>query len=233
MVEGPDLEWKYKSFIGYHDIPVSHGMTVGELAELYNAERRIGASLEVIRMENWNRRLFFDQTGLPWVNPSPNIRNVREAAIYPGIGFLEDLPLSVGRGTDSPFEVIGAPWVDGRSLARNLNLRRLPGVSFVPTKFTPRKSVFRGRLCGGVQILLWDRRIFRPTGMGIHVVSALLELYPNRYRTRITSALAPHIGNDSVPESLVHGIDPDVIIASWSKAVDDWYTRRRPYLLYQ
>src|SRR5438876_5094671 len=142
-VEGPPADADKLSFIAYHPIPVRHGLSVGELARLYNEERHIGADLRVIKMENWRRAMWFDATGLVWINPSPNMRSLTEAALYPGVGLLETTNLSVGRGTDTPFEVIGAPWLDGPRLATYLNARRIPGVRFIPLRFTPKSSVFK------------------------------------------------------------------------------------------
>lgn len=231
-VEGPLLDTQFASFIGYHTMPISHGMTIGELALMFNAERKIGADIEVVKMPNWNRRMLFDQTGLPWVNPSPNIRNVREAALYPGVGFLEIMPISVGRGTDAPFEVIGAPWIDGVALADNLNARRLPGVSFTPTRFTPVSSKHKGVECGGVQIMLWDRRLCRPSELGIHLADALARLFPEQMDAKTLGLMQTMIGNASIPAALAKGTPPEEIIASWSKDVDAWLTRRKPFLLY-
>lgn len=231
-VEGPLLDPASASFIAYHTMPISHGMTIGELALMFNAERKIGADVEVVKMPNWNRRTLFDQTGLTWVNPSPNIRNVRQAAVYPGVGFLEGMPLSVGRGTDSPFEVIGAPWMDGVALAENLNARRLPGVSFAPTRFTPTSSKFKGELCNGIQIMLWDRRLCRPSELGIHIADALARLFPEKMDTKTLEIMHRWIGNKIIPQQIAKGTPPEEIIASWSKDVEAWLARRKAFLLY-
>ncbi len=232
MVEGPLLDPQLYGFIGYHNMPIAHGMTLGELALLYNAERKIGAQIEVIKMPNWNRRLLFDQTGLPWVNPSPNIRNVRQAALYPGIGYLEFMPISVGRGTDTPFEVVGAPWIDGVALANNLNARRLPGVSFGATRFTPISSKHKGVLCGGIQIMLWDRRIYRPTEIGIHIADALARLFPEHMDAKTLDLMHGLVGNKTIPEAIFKGTPPEEIMAPWANDVATWRTRRAPFLLY-
>ncbi len=231
-VEGPLLNAESASFIGYHTMPISHGMTIGELALMFNAERKIGADIEVVKMPNWNRRLLFDQTGMTWVNPSPNIRNVRQAAIYPGVGILEGMPISVGRGTDAPFEVIGAPWMDGVALAENLNARRLAGVSFAPTRFTPVSSKFKNEECSGVQIMLWDRRLCRPTELGIHLADALARLFPEKMDAKTLEIMHRWIGNKTIPAQIAQGTPPEEIIASWSKDVDAWLARRKAFLLY-
>src|SRR4029079_18071962 len=142
-VEGPLADADKFSFTSYHAVPVRHGMTTGELARLFNEERKIGADVRVIKAENWRRAMWFDATGLEWINPSPNMRSLTEATLYPGIGLLETTNVSVGRGTDTPFEVLGAPWIDAQKLASHLNARHIPGVRFVPLRFTPKTSVFK------------------------------------------------------------------------------------------
>lgn len=233
LVEGPLLDPALAGqFTAYHTMPISHGMTVGELAQMFNKERNIGAAVEVIAMPNWNRRLAWDQTGLPWVNPSPNIRNVREALLYPGIGFLEVLPVSVGRGTDTPFEVVGAPWINPLALADDLNARRLPGVSFVPVRFTPASSKHAKMPCGGVQVNLWDRRVCRPSVLGIHVADALARRYPDRLPADVLATMKGMIGNTVIPAALARHDAPETIIASWAADVETWRARRAPFLLY-
>jgi uncharacterized protein YbbC (DUF1343 family) len=233
VVEGPLLESDNTgSFTHYHTMPISHGCTVGELARLFNVERKIGADLDVVSMPNWNRRLWYDETGLPWVNPSPNIRNIREAALYPGVGFLENLPLSVGRGTDMPFEIIGAPWIDGNALEANLAARRLPGVSFIAVKFTPTSSKHKDTVCSGVQINLWDRRLCRPSELGIHLADALARLYPTTLTPEVLMGMRNWIGNRAIPAAIARGTAPDEIIRSWGPDVDAWLKRRQPFLLY-
>src|SRR5437588_318021 len=181
-VEGPVADADKLSFTAYHTIPVRHGMTVGELAQLYNAQRKTGCDLRVVKMENWRRAMWFDATGQTWVNPSPNMRSLTEAMLYPGVGLLETTNLSVGRGTDTPFELVGAPWLDGRKLAAYLNGRALPGVRFVPVRFTPRASVFKGEECGGVNIAVIERTRFRPVRAGLEIAVALRRLYPQDWK---------------------------------------------------
>ncbi len=169
-VEGSLAEEDKLSFIAAHTIPVRYGLTIGELGQMMNAERKIGADLRVIKMEDWSRAMWFDETGQTWVNPSPNMRSLTEATLYPGIGLLETTNLSVGRGTDTPFEVIGAPWLDGQKLAKYLNERSLPGVRFIPVRFKPNASVFKDEELGGVNIVITDRKAF--------------QLGPDRHRDR-------------------------------------------------
>ncbi|HET6383289.1 MAG TPA: DUF1343 domain-containing protein [Armatimonadota bacterium] len=231
-VEGPLLEPRYFSFAGFHTMPIIYGMTIGELAGLFNVEKHLGTDLEVVKMRGWNRRLLYDQTGLPWVNPSPNIRSTREAELYPGVGLLEDLPISVGRGTDAPFERVGAPWIDGAKLANNLNARRMAGVSFGPTRFTPRSSIYRGRECHGVKILLRDRRHFHPVSMGIEIADALANLYPAVINERTLKRMTGMAGTGSVPTAIACHQSPAAIVNSWRSDENAWRVRRKPFLLY-
>ena len=154
-------------------MPIRHGMTLGELAKLFNAENKIGADLTVVAMKNWRRDDWFDDTALPWVNPSPNMRNMNEAALYTGIGAIEGTNLSVGRGTDTPFEHVGAPWIDGVQLADALNARAIPGVRFYPVRFTPASSKYANEECQGVFIIVTDRAALRPVRVGVEIASAL------------------------------------------------------------
>src|SRR5262249_42729952 len=152
-----------------------------ELGQLYNQQRKLGCDLRVIKMDGWSRSMWFDATSLTWTNPSPNMRSLTEAALYPGIGLLETTNVSVGRGTDTPFEVVGAPWIDGQVFAEALNRRQLPGVRFVPIRFTPTTSVFKGQQCGGVNIIVTDRARLRPVAMGIEVAIELRRLYSTQW----------------------------------------------------
>ena len=199
-VEGPVLEKKRESFVGYHPLPVRHGMTVGELALLFNKERNIGADLEVVQMQGWRRENLFDRTGLMWINPSPNMRSLTAALLYPGVGLLETTNLSVGRGTDRPFEMIGAPWLDGRRLAEHLARAGLRGVRFVPTRFTPTSSVHAKKACGGVQIYIDDWSRFESLPVGLSIAAALRELYPKEWQTKRFNVLLGHAGVHSALE---------------------------------
>ncbi|HEV2905029.1 MAG TPA: exo-beta-N-acetylmuramidase NamZ domain-containing protein, partial [Pyrinomonadaceae bacterium] len=175
-VEGPLADGDKFSFVVYHAIPVRHGMTVGELAGLFNEQRKIGADVRVIKMENWRRAMWLDSTNLTWINPSPNMRSLTHATLYPGVGLLETTNVSVGRGTDTPFEVLGAPWLDGQRLASYLNARQIPGVRFVPIRFTPKSSVHKDQECGGVNIIATDRTRLQSVTMGIEIAAALRHL---------------------------------------------------------
>ena len=160
IVEGPLLDAGKESFVGHAVLPVRHGMTVGELARMFARDKKLEVDLQVIPVENWHRREYWDQTGLTWTNPSPNMRSLAEAVLYPGVGLLETTNVSVGRGTDTPFEILGAPWIDGVKFAHKLNGLKLAGVTFVPIRFTPSESKFADQPCGGININVIDRHIF-------------------------------------------------------------------------
>jgi uncharacterized protein YbbC (DUF1343 family)/CubicO group peptidase (beta-lactamase class C family) len=233
LVEGPLLDAeRVGNFTSYHTMPITHGMTVGELATLFNAEKKIGANLEVVKMPNWNRDLYYDQTGLPWVNPSPNMRSVRAAYLYPGVGFLETMPLSVGRGTDTPFEILGAPYLDPNALYENLAARNLPGVSFNPVRFTPTSSKHKGVACGGVHINLWDRKACLPSALGIHLADALHRLAPKDLSLEALRTMRGLLGSEAVINAIAAGKPPAEIIAGWSNDVAEWKRRRTPFLMY-
>jgi uncharacterized protein YbbC (DUF1343 family) len=229
VVAGPVLDAGRESFVGYHTIPVRHGMTVGELARMFNAERRIGVELEVVRMEGWNRNFFYDQTGLMWVNPSPNMRSLTEALLYPGIGLLETTNISVGRGTDRPFELVGAPWIDGRLLARTLNRAGLPGVRFVPVEFTPTASTHEGKLCQGVDIVVTNRDSFGPVRTGLAIACTLRKLYRDEWQIEPYAKL---LGNRSVHEAIKAGACWQSLERLYQDRLAEFRKRREQFLLY-
>jgi uncharacterized protein YbbC (DUF1343 family) len=229
-VQGPMLDAGRESFTGYHTIPVRHGMTLGELARLFNEERKIHADVEVIPVEGWRRGDFYDRTGLVWINPSPNMRSLTEAFLYPGIGLLETTNLSVGRGTDRPFEIIGAPWLDGRRLARELAHAQLPGVRFVPARFTPAGSVFAGKECGGVHILIDDWQRFDPLRTGITIACELKKLYPQDWQSKRYIVL---LANQNVLEALERGDSPEKIMEMWQPEVEKFKQAREKHLIYR
>jgi uncharacterized protein YbbC (DUF1343 family) len=233
-IEGPvaDAELtadaKY-SFTSYHTIPVRHGLTVGELALLFNSERRIGADLTVIKMEGWRRADFFDGTALTWVNPSPNMRSLTEALLYPGVGLLETTNLSVGRGTDTPFEIIGAPWIDGQKLSDTLNRAGLAGVRFVPVRFTPKSSKFANEECGGVNIVVTDRGPFRPVTAGLEIAYQLNRLYSGTWKVDQYIQL---LVNRAALAALKEGREPSEIAQTWQAGLAQFASARKRYLLY-
>jgi len=229
FVQGPVSDAGRESFTNYWTVPVRHGMTMGELAKMFNAERGINAKLSVIPMKGWQRGDWFDSTGLAWVNPSPNLRSVTEAALYPGVALIEGTNVSVGRGTDSPFELVGAPWIKSRELASYLNARSIAGVRFVPVTFTPNAAVLNGQMCEGVNILLTDRNGLDAPELGIELASALKKLYPADFKMeRIAELLA----NQSVYDALVAGRDPRRIAQDWQEDLDKFELLRKKYLLY-
>ncbi len=228
-VQGPLPDPGTQSFVNYHSLPVRHGMTLGELARMFNAERNIHARLTVVPMKGWMRGDWFDSTGLGWVNPSPNLRGLTAATLYPGVGLIEYGNVSVGRGTDTPFEVIGAPWIKPEDLAAYLNRRNLQGVRFVPTYFTPSASKYQGERVGGVNILLLDREFFDAPELGIELASALHKLYPAQFDMSKMNGL---VNNQSVMDAIAAGEDPRRIAAEWSDALQQFLKRRQPFLLY-
>jgi uncharacterized protein YbbC (DUF1343 family)/CubicO group peptidase (beta-lactamase class C family) len=228
-VEGPVLDKKLESFVGYHAIPVRHGMTLGELAHLFNKERKISAELEVIAVEGWRRTDLFDRAGLVWINPSPNMRTLAAALLYPGIGLLETTNVSVGRGTDRPFEVLGAPWLDGRRLAESLAGAHLPGVRFVPTRFTPASSVHAGKECGGVQIFIDDWKQFQSLPVGLTIACHLRKLYPEEWQVKRYGVLLAH---PPTLEALQRSDSPEQIVQSWQQELEQFQKVRKEYLLY-
>jgi uncharacterized protein YbbC (DUF1343 family) len=229
MVQGPVLDANRGSFVGYHPVPVRHGMTVGELAEMFNSERNIKARLTVIKMEGWQRGDWFDSTGVEWINPSPNLRSLTEAALYPGIGMIEGTNISVGRGTDTPFEVVGAPWIKSKALSDYLNARQIQGVRFVPITFTPTSSNYKGQLCGGVNIIVTERNFLDAPEVGLEVASALKTLYPGEYKTDKLGLL---LGSHALMEEFNAGVDPRRIAQDAQEQIDKFVEVRKKYLLY-
>ena len=228
-VEGPIADGDKLSFISYHTIPTRHGLTIGELANLFNKQRKIGADVRVIKMEGWRRAMWFDETNLTWINPSPNMRSLTEATLYPGVGLLETTNVSVGRGTDTPFEVVGAPWIQGDKLAEYLNQRAIPGVRFVPLRYTPKASVFKDEQCGGVNIIITDRSQFRPLLTGIEMALALRKLYPNDWK--VDSYLRLLVNADTL-DRIKRGESARDILNSWNTGLQEFRRARSEILLY-
>jgi uncharacterized protein YbbC (DUF1343 family) len=230
QIEGPALDQGAVSFTGYFPaMPIRHSLTLGELARLFNGERKIGADLTVVAMKGWRRDEWFDETGLGWVNPSPNMRNLYQAALYPGIGAFESTNISVGRGTDTPFEQVGAPWMDGAALADALNARQIPGVRFYAVRFTPASSKFANEECQGVFIVVTDRSVMHPVRVGVELTSALMKLFPGKLGI---DAAARLFGSSDAIGRIKAGEEPASIAASWSGAEARWRLMRARYLLY-
>ena len=229
QIEGPTLDEAAMGFTGYFRMPIRHGLTLGELARLFDGENEIGGELTVVAMDGWRRDAWFDETGLPWVNPSPNMRNLTQAALYPGLGAIEMTNISVGRGTDAPFQQIGAPWIDGVRVAAALNARGLPGVRFYPVSFTPSAGQYAGEACQGVHLIVTDRRSLRPVRVGLEIASVLHRLYGELYRL---DAAATLFGSRDGLARVRAGEDPGDVAAGWAADEARWRQRRAPYLLY-
>jgi uncharacterized protein YbbC (DUF1343 family)/CubicO group peptidase (beta-lactamase class C family) len=216
-------------FIAAHTIPVRHGMTIGEIAQMFNKERNINVDLRIVNMENWTRSMWFDQTNQTWINPSPNMRSLTQATLYGGIGMLEYTNLSVGRGTDTPFEVVGSPYIDGQKLAEYLNNRNIAGVRFVPIKYKPKASVFKDENCGGINIVIIDRDKFKPIRVGLEIAIALRKLYPNDWKFERYNGL---LVNDEIFQKIKLIESPEEIEKAWQTKLDEYKKRRALYLLY-
>lgn len=228
-VQGPVLDRNLTSFTAYFPLPVRHGMTVGELARLFNAELRMGVKLHVIRMDGYRRTDWYDATGLPWINPSPNLRSLTATTLYPGVAMIEGTNISVGRGTATPFELLGAPWINARKLAAALTGHNIPGVRFAPVSFTPADSRFKNRLCNGVKITLVDRRVLDTAYLGISLISELRKLYPKEFRIDATLGM---IGSRRVIEAIRNGKSPFEIAREWQGPLERFLEMRTKYLLY-
>ncbi len=227
-VNGPLLK-DTTSFVRYHDIPVRHGMTAGELARMFNKEKGFNVELVIIPVQGWRRDKLQDATGLPWRNPSPNMRNLTQAILYPGVGLLEFCSLSVGRGTDTPFEVLGAPYIDDLLLAGVMNAKKLPGITFLPIRFTPDASKFSGQVCGGVNLVLTDRKAFKAVETGIQLAVVLHKLYPRKFDLKKVNTL---LGHPKILADIRDGRPAREILQGWKDDEMRFRKRRREFLLY-
>ncbi len=229
-VEGAAQDAGGNRYVGYLPMPVRHGLTIGELVRLFNGEGHIGADVTVVSLKNWRRDEWFDETGVAWVNPSPNMRNMMAATVYPGVGAIEGTNISVGRGTDTPFEQLGAPWIDGPALAAALNASALAGVRFYPVTFTPAAGAkLAGQACHGVFLIVTDRDRLRPVRVGLEIASALWKLYGQQFKLEDAAAL---FGPKAMLEKIRAGADPAAIAASWGADEAAWRLTRAKYLLY-
>jgi uncharacterized protein YbbC (DUF1343 family) len=239
-VEGPAIQAGYESFVGPHPIPTRHGMTLGELARLYVSERKIDVAVHIVEVQGWIRGQYFDETGLPWVLPSPNMPTLDTAIVYPGQCLLEGTNLSEGRGTTRPFELCGAPWIDPYRLARRLEDQGVPGVVFRPVTFRPTFNKFAGQTCGGVQLHVSERSAFCPARTGLTVLAAFQAEDPDRFRWRT----APYefvedrptidllFGGSRERLALDAGMSVAAIMRPWAEDEAAFRARREPYLLY-
>ena len=229
-VDGPAAEKEFHGFTAFGPLPVVHGMTVGELAKFFNAEYGINCDLVVVPCEGWKRDMWFDATNLTWVNPSPNMRNLTQATLYPCTGLLEATNISVGRGTDQPFELFGAPWIDGRKLAAALNGDNLPGLRFVPIEFTPASSKFKGEKCQGVYVLVTDRQAIQPVVSGLVISWHLKRLFRDAYQDeRFVNLLQ----NRRAYNALKTAGDPRQLESMWKEELEEFKSKRAKYLMYE
>ena len=228
-MEGPLADGGRETFVGCHTVPLRHGLTIGELAKMYRAERKIDVDLDVIKTENWRRGDYWDATGLMWINQSPNMRSLTEAILYPGMGVWETTNVSVGRGTNTPFELIGAPWIDAQEFAAALNAAKLPGVRFTPIEFTPNDSKFKDQKCGGVNVAITDQTKFESVAVGMEIAATLRKLYPLDWQVKRADRL---LINKEVFDAIVAGADREEIEALYQDDLEKFRDRREEFLLY-
>jgi len=230
VIEGPVTDADKTGWLSYIPLPVRYGLTIGELAQFFNAENHINCDLHVIAMKNWHRNYFFDSTGIRWIPPSPNLRTTKGAILYPGLEILQNGGVSVGRGTEAPFEEFGAPWLDGELMAAALNERHLPGVRFSSEPFIPISGLYAGKRCGGVSIRVMDRAAVRPMRIGIEIAVLLHQRYPKDFDI---SKLIGLVGNDEAVRQLESGTPPEQVVIGWSKDLAAFDTTRRKYFAYK
>ena len=230
IIEGPMLDPDKTNFVAYFPLPVRYALTIGELAQFFNNENHIGADLHVISMRNWHRNYFFESTGIKWIPTSPNLRTVKGSILYPGIEILQSAGISVGRGTQAPFEEFGAPWMNGDEVATALNARNLPGVHFAGQPFIPIAGLYAGQRCGGVSIKISDRFKVRSMRMGLEIAAILQKLYPKQFEI---SKMIELVGSADTMQQLQSGVPPEKIVASWSDSLTAFDKLRRKYFLYK
>jgi uncharacterized protein YbbC (DUF1343 family) len=230
IIEGPMLDPDKTSFVAYFPLPVRYGLTIGELAQLFNAEKQIKCDLHVIAMKNWHRNYFYESTGLRWIPPSPNLRTLKGTILYPGLEVLQNAGVSVGRGTEAPFEEFGAPWMNGEEVADALNARNIPGVRFANQPYIPVSGLYSGQHCGGVGIRVTDREAVRSMRVGLEIAELLQKKYPDHFDVSKTIVL---LGNQSTVDQLKAGTTPDQIILGWGSDLAVFDQLRRKYFLYK
>lgn len=229
-VSGPMLDEGTESFVGFHSLPIRHGMTIGELARMFHRELGLSCPLQVVRCEGWRREMLWDETGLLWVNPSPNMRCLTQALLYPGIGMLETTNLSVGRGTDTPFEIVGAPWIDPWKLSSALRGKNIPGATFIPIRFTPDSSRYKGESCGGINVVITNRSKFDPLRLGVGLATSLQALFPDDWNGDAAMRL---LGNRQTLDAILSGKAADAVVKQAGEGIDDFLVRRDEFLIYQ
>jgi uncharacterized protein YbbC (DUF1343 family) len=230
IVEGPLLDADNTSFTAYFRLPVRYALTIGELAQLFNEENHIQCDLHVIAMKSWRRNYFYEETGLRWLPPSPSLRTLKGSVLYPGLEILQNGGVSVGRGTEAPFEEFGAPWMRGEDVAARLNERHLAGVRFVSADFIPVAGLYAAERCGGVAIRVFDKRAVRSMTIGIEIASILRQLYPDHFDVQKMMFL---VGNDQTIRQLQEGAPATEIVKGWDADLKIFETTRRKYLLYK
>ena len=229
IVEGPMLDADKTSFTAYFPLPVRYGLTIGELAKLFNEENQIHCDLRVIAMKNWRRNYFYEDTGLRWVPPSPNLRTLKGSIVYPGLEILQSGGVSVGRGTESPFEEFGAPWIHGQDVAARANQQNIAGVRFVASDFIPVSDLYAGQRCGGVAIRITDKHAVRSMTMGMQIAGVLRELYPEQFHVAKILVLT---GNAETIRQLEEGTSAEQIVSGWKSDLESFEKMRRKYFLY-
>ena len=230
IVEGPMLDADKTSFTAYFPLPVRYGLTIGELAQFFNIENHINCDLHVIAMKNWHRNYFFESTGARWIPPSPNLRTLKGAVLYPGIEILQSAGVSVGRGTETPFEQFGAPWINGEEVAAALNERHLAGLRFANQPFIPVTGLYSGQRCGGVAVRIMDRQAVRAMRMGMEIATILKKLYAEKFDPEKLLVL---VGNAGTIRELQAGTPPEKIEESWNGSLGTFEQLRRKYFLYK
>src|SRR5580692_4745178 len=230
VIEGPSLDADKTAFVAYYPIPIRYGLTIGELAQFFNHENHIECDLHVIEMKNWHRNYYFESTGIRWIPPSPSLRTLKGTIVYPGLDILQNAGVSVGRGTETPFEEFGAPWIVGADVAADLNELHLPGLRFSDQPFIPVSGLYGGRRCGGVGVRVTDRAAVRSIRMGIEIATILKKRYPRDFDP---SKLITLIGNQETIDMLVNGDSPDAIVNSWAPSLAAFDATRRQYFIYK
>ena len=230
IIEGPMLDPDKTNFVAYFPIPVRYALTIGELAQFFNSENHVKADLHVIAMKNWHRNYFFESTGVRWIPPSPNLRTLKGSIVYPGLEILQNAGVSVGRGTEAPFEEFGAPWMDSEKIASALNAAHLPGLKFVTQLFIPVSGLYAGKRCNGVGIRIGDRAAVRSMRLGLEIAAQLQKMYPQNFDVSKTGVL---LGNAETVQKLTDGASPADIVAGWQPSLSDYDKTRRRYLLYK
>jgi uncharacterized protein YbbC (DUF1343 family) len=230
VVEGPMLDADKTGFVAYYPVPVRYGLTIGELAQLYNTENHINCELHVIPMKNWHRNYFYQSSGIRWIPPSPNLRTLKGSILYPGLEILQNSGVSVGRGTEAPFEEFGAPWMDGQEVAQALNARNLPGVHFANQPFVPVSGLYAGQHCGGVGVRVTEPAAVRSMRIGLEIATVLQKKYPDQFDVTKMIIL---LGNDATVQQVKEGTPPELIVANWAEALGAFDRVRHKYFLYK